>query len=98
MNEDMKKQAAFNSQCRGHIMRILAQFHPMPITIKQIKIGLEEYGVNYKADVDGLLSYLKDRKYIVIGTVERTLEQSVRLHANGVDIMEGRVEDDAVLV
>lgn len=79
-------------------MRILARFHPTEITVNQIKIGLEEYGVPYRAEVEQYLSYLKDRNYIVIEKKGKNKERYIRLFADGTDLIEGTKVDDGVLI
>jgi len=79
-------------------MRTVARFYPTQITVRQIKISLEEYGINYKADVDKHLFYLKDKGYITIEEATKSKEELILITADGIDLIEGTIEDGGVLI
>lgn len=93
------KETMLNKKYRGEIIRILAIFYPTPITVKQVKNALLEYGISNGADTSKHLQYLLDKDYINVDkdfAEDFKQDNSVRLSPNGVDLVEGTIKDDAI--
>ena len=96
-----------NRQYRGQIMRIVAMFYPDPVTVKQLKLGLQEYGLTYGADLDKHLHYLADDSdkesppYIrrTDGFL-RELDDNDKIYITraGIKLVEGSVQDEDILL
>jgi DNA-binding MarR family transcriptional regulator len=96
--EDIKNM---NKQYRGQIMRIIALFYPPSISIKQIKMSLTAYGINYQADVDKHLFYLESKGYIKrLGETNKLSKDDdfVEITAKGIDLIEGTISDEGLLL
>lgn len=88
-----------NKKYRGEIMRVLALFYPTPITVKQVRLALLEYGISNGADTSKHLQYLLDKDYINVDKefVEDFKEEHLlRMSPAGVDLIEGTLDDDAI--
>lgn len=96
-----------NRQYRGQIMRIVAMFYPAPVTIKQLKLALQEYGLNYSADIGKHILYLADDSdkknppYIRVEEgflKEVTDDDKVYITKTGIKLIEGSITDPDVLI
>lgn|GEM_PF-1158795 len=96
-----------NRQFRGQIMRIVAMFYPDPVTVKQLKLSLREYGLAYSADLDKHIYYLADDSDTSSPPYIRRADGFIRELADddkiyitkaGVKLMEGDVTDPGVMV
>lgn len=95
----LPKETLLNRQYRGEVMRVLALFYPTPITTKQIKDSLLQYGINNAADTSRHLQYLLDKNYILVDkefTQDFKDEHLVRMSPRGIDLIEGTISDDAI--
>jgi hypothetical protein len=95
----INKETMLNKKYRGEIMRILALFYPTPITVKQVKLSLLEYGINNGADTSKHLQYLLDKGYLNVDKefVEDFKEEHmVRMSPKGIDLIEGTIVDEAI--
>lgn len=93
------KETMMNKKYRGEVMRVLALFYPTPITVKQIKLSLLEYGITNGADVSKHLQYLLDKNYIMVDkefAEDFREEHLLRMSPAGVDLIEGSIDDDAI--
>lgn len=93
------KETMMNKKYRGEVMRVLALFYPTPITVKQIKLSLLEYGITNGADVAKHLQYLLDKNYIMVDkefSEDFKEEHLLRMSPAGVDLIEGSIDDDAI--
>ena len=80
-------------------MRVLALFYPTPISVKQVRLALLEYGITNGADVSKHLQYLLDKNYIIVDkefSEDFKEEHVLRLSPTGIDLIEGTIEDDAI--
>lgn len=96
-----------NRQYRGQIMRIVAMFYPTPVTVKQLKVALQEYGLTYSADIDKHIHYLADDTnkksppYIRVEDSflkEVTDDDKVYITREGIKLIEGSIVDPDVLI
>lgn len=96
-----------NRQFRGQIMRIVAMFYPAPVTIKQLKLALQEYGLTYTSEIDKHIHYLADDSdkesppYIrrADGFVkEITDDDKIFITRAGIKLVEGSVLDEDILL
>lgn len=96
-----------NRQYRGQIMRIVAMFYPTPVTVKQLKVALQEYGLTYSADIDKHIHYLaddtdkKNPPYIRVEDgflKEVTDDDKVYITKAGIKLIEGSIVDPDVLI
>lgn len=97
--DDHKKQALRNRALRGTVLRTLALFYPIEVSIREIKTALLERGLVVTADTTKVLHYLNDKGYIRKKSGElRDNEDDdlVELTAKGVDLLEGTILDDGV--
>lgn len=94
----METKVRLNKQYRGQIMRTVARFYPTPITVKQIKLSLEEYGIRYKADIYKHLFYLEDKGYIKIKEETKDRDGLITITSLGIDLIEGTIEDNGILI
>ena len=95
----ISKETLLNKKYRGEVMRVLALFYPTPITVKQIKLSLLEYGITNGADVSKHLQYLLDKNYIMVDkefAEDFREEHLLRMSPAGVDLIEGSIDDDAI--
>ncbi|MGP1598955.1 hypothetical protein [Peptoanaerobacter stomatis] len=95
----ISKETMMNKKYRGEVMRVLALFYPTPITVKQIKLSLLEYGITNGADVSKHLQYLFDKNYIMLDkefAEDFREEHLLRMSPTGVDLIEGSIDDDAI--
>lgn len=102
-----QKEVLKNRQYRGQIMRIVAMFYPAPVTIKQLKLALQEYGMLHTAEIDKHIHYLADSSdpaspaYIrrEEGFVkELTDDDKIYITKAGIGLVEGSIQDDGVLL
>lgn len=96
-----------NRQYRGQIMRVVAMFYPAPVTVKQLKLALQEYGLTYAADIDKHIHYLADDTdkksppYIRVEDgflKEVTDDDKVYITKAGIKLIEGSLQDPDVLI
>lgn len=96
-----------NRQYRGQIMRVVAMFYPAPVTVKQLKLALQEYGMTYGADIDKHIHYLADdtdKKSPPYIRVEDgflrdvTEDDKVYITKTGIKLIEGSIVDSDVLL
>lgn len=95
----ISKETMMSKKYRGEIMRVLALFYPTPISVKQIRMALLEYGISNGASVSKHLQYLVDKNYIDVDkgfSEDFKDEHLLRLSPKGVDLIEGSVSDPAV--
>ena len=88
-----------NKQFRGQIMRIGAMFYPTPVTVRQIKISLQEYGIGTAADIIKHLVYLEGKSYISCesGTIgDNKDDDRIMITSKGIDLVEGTINDDGL--
>ncbi|WP_455089074.1 hypothetical protein [Peptoanaerobacter stomatis] len=93
------KETMMNKKYRGEVMRVLALFYPTPITVKQVRLALLEYGITNGADVSKHLQYLLDKNYIMVDkefAEDFREEHLLRMSPAGVDLIEGSIDDDAI--
>ncbi|MBQ7232796.1 MAG: hypothetical protein IJX07_06225 [Bacillales bacterium] len=83
-----------NRHKRGQIIRMLSGLYPSSITKSQLISGMQGYGVNVTADIDRYLAYLMDKEYIK-GDLHG---EFITLTAKGVDLIEGRIEDQGLIL
>ena len=88
-----EREIKLNKEYRGRIMRLVAMFYPTPTSLKQLQIGLLEYGMSSQADIDKHLHYLEDRAYIT-----RKEADMYNITADGIDLIEGTKSDDGLLL
>lgn len=96
-----QKDVLRNKQYRGQIMRVVAMFYPSPTVIKQVKLALQEYGMNYLAEIDKHLFYLEDKGYIrrAEGFIRNFADDDkIYITAKGIDLIEGTIDDDGLLL
>lgn len=88
-------------------MRIVAMFYPAPVTVKQLKLALQEYGLAYTADLDKHIHYLADDSdkesppYIrrADGFIkELDDDDKIFITRAGIKLVEGSVQDDDILL
>ncbi|KYG90036.1 hypothetical protein A0U40_18705, partial [[Bacillus] sp. KCTC 13219] len=96
-----------NRQYRGQIMRVVAMFYPAPVTVKQLKLALQEYGMTYGADIDKHIHYLaddadkKNPPFIRIEDgflKEVTDDDKVYITKAGIQLIEGDITDKGILL
>jgi len=96
-----------NRQYRGQIMRVVAMFYPAPVTVKQLKLALQEYGMAYGADIDKHIHYLADdtdKKSPPYVRVEDgflkdvTDDDKIYITKAGIKLIEGSITDPDVLL
>jgi len=96
-----------NRQYRGQIMRVVAMFYPAPVTVKQLKLALQEYGMTYGADIDKHIHYLaddNDKKSPPNVRVEDgflkdvTDDDKIYITKAGIKLIEGSITDPDVLL
>ena len=93
------KETMLNKKYRGEIMRVLALFYPTPISVKQVRLALLEYGISNGADTSKHLQYLLDKDYINVDkefAEDFKEEHLLRMSPAGVDLIEGTLDDDAI--
>lgn len=102
-----QKEILKNRQYRGQIMRIVAMFYPAPVTVKQLKLALQEYGLLYTADIDKHIHYLADDSdkknppYIrrEDGFIkELSDDDKIYITKAGIKLIEGSIQDNDVLL
>lgn len=102
-----QKEILKNRQYRGQIMRIVAMFYPAPVTVKQLKLALQEYGLLYTADIDKHIHYLADDSdkknppYIrrEDGFIsELADDDKIYITKAGIKLIEGSIQDNDVLL
>lgn len=102
-----QKEVLKNRQYRGQIMRIVAMFYPDPVTVKQLKLGLQEYGLAYTSEIDKHIHFLSDDSdkesppYIrrADGFIrELTDNDKIYITKAGIRLVEGSIQDDDVLL
>ncbi len=89
-----EKEIILNKQHRGQIMRVASMFYPTPVSIRQIKISLAEYGITVTADTDKHLYYLADKGYI--RQDDKDEGGLVYITSKGIDLVEGTIEDEGL--
>lgn len=96
-----------NRQYRGQIMRIVALFYPDPVTVKQLKLALEEYGMLHTSDINKHLYYLADDSdkksppYVrkAEGFIkELSDDDKIYITKAGIKLIEGSIQDDDILL
>ena len=93
----MNPKSAKNRIQRGQVIRELINSYPEPKTIRQLENALSSSGVII-ADISRLLAYLADKGYIGIDGENYDYNNVIALRAQGVDLVEGTIEDDGVEV
>ncbi|MEC1178526.1 hypothetical protein P9B03_08540 [Metasolibacillus meyeri] len=102
-----KAEVLKNRQYRGQIMRMVALFQPAPVTIKQLRLSLQEYGLTYGADIAQYIHYLADDSdkknppYIRVeeGFLKEIADDDkIYITKTGIKLMEGSITDPDVLV
>lgn len=94
-----EREIKLNKQYRAQIMRIVAMFYPTPTTVKNIKLGLLEYGMTNQTEISKYLYYLSDKGYIKYsGSTAKGIEDNELIHitADGIDLVEGTTTDDGL--
>lgn len=103
----IQKDVLKNRQYRGQVMRIVAMFYPAPVTVKQLKLALQEYGLTYTADIDKHIHYLADDSdkrhppYVrrEDGFIKELLDDDkIYITKTGIKLIEGSIQDDDVLL
>lgn len=92
-------QVAKNKMLRGQLLRTIALFYPAPISLKNLKTSLMTKGMNVEADVAKVITYLQDKGYIRVtqGCIQGFEDDdTVELTAQGVDLIEGTIDDPGV--
>ncbi|HJA40817.1 MAG TPA: hypothetical protein H9667_04735 [Firmicutes bacterium] len=87
-------EAKRNQHKRGQIIRMLSALYPSSATKSQLISGMQGYGMNVTADIDRHLAYLIDKEYVK-GDLKAEL---VTLTAKGVDLVEGIIEDQGLIL
>jgi len=80
-------------------MRILVLFYPSPVSVKDLKLSLMEYGINNQADTSKHLFYLEDKCYLTCSegfVSEFNDDNLVTITAKGIDLVEGTIGDDGL--
>ncbi|MDU5141077.1 MAG: hypothetical protein E6230_02670 [Paenibacillus dendritiformis] len=102
-----QKEVLKNRQYRGQIMRIVAMFYPDPVTVKQLKLALQEYGMIYTSEIDKHIHFLADDSdkesppYIrrADGFIkELTDNDKIYITKAGIRLIEGSIQDDDVVL
>ena len=94
-------QVLKNKQMRGQIIRTLALFYPDTTSISNIRTALITKGVTSTGEMDKHLTYLKDKKYIIVkdGFIKDAKDDDmVTLTAKGVDLVEETIKDPGVIL
>jgi len=94
-------QVLKNKQMRGQIIRTLALFYPDTTSINNIRTALITKGVTSTGEMDKHLTYLEDKKYIIVkdGFVKDAKDDDmVTLTAKGIDLVEETLRDPGVIL
>lgn len=96
-----------NRQYRGQIMRIVAMFYPTPVTVKQLKLALQEYGMMNTSEINKHIHYLADDSdkksppYIrkADGFIKELADaDKIYITKAGIKLVEGSIQDEDVLL
>jgi hypothetical protein len=99
LEREKEKEVMLSKQYRGQIIRILVMFYPTPITMRQIRISLQEYGVGNGANILKYLAYLAGRKYIECDgkdILKCEDDDLILLTPDGVDLADGTKSDEGL--
>lgn len=100
-NKDFNKMRAIENQLvRGFILKLLEITHPQPSPSNAIATALIENGLIVNPDISRYTSYLQEKGYIE--TIDIKLKSlrfdgvMLKLTPQGVDLLEGTLEDPGV--
>ena len=103
MNDfDFETAAAQNKAIRGYILRSLVKGSQYRLYVRQIVNSLLASAMIVSPDISKHLAYLQEAGYIAFVTPKTnaynayTKEGVIRLTREGIDLVEGTVEDDGV--
>lgn len=87
-------------QVRGFILKLLELTHPQPTPSSAISAALVQNGLVVNLDILRYVSYLEDKGYIEVKDVAlkslRIGGVALKLTPDGVDLLEGTIEDPGV--
>jgi len=99
---DFETAAAQNKAIRGYILRSLVKGSQYRLYVRQIVNSLLASAMIVSPDISKHLAYLQEAGYIEFVTPKTnaynayTKEGVIRLTREGIDLVEGTVEDDGV--
>lgn len=102
MDERMEIEIKQNKAIRGYIIRSLVKGHQNSLLLRQITNALVADGMIVSPDISKHLDYLKEAGYIVF--VDKTVnaynayrkDAVIKLTKEGVDLVEGTIDDPGV--
>lgn len=84
---------------RGKIVKILAPEHPHPIDSVMLRRLLDDFGISVTEDaMTSYIAYLEERGYVRTETRKHTGIVMVFATAKGLDLIDGRIDDEGVEV
>ena len=102
MDERMEMEIRQNKAIRGYIIRALVKGHQNTLLVRQISNALIADGLIVSPDLSKHLDYLIEAKYIIM--TDKTAnaynayrkDAVIKLTKDGVDLVEGTIDDAGV--
>ena len=102
MDEIQEQEVTKNKAIRGYIIRALAKGNNNALLVRQITIALVADGLIYSPDISKHIEYLQEAGYVAF--TSRTAnaynayrkDAVIKLTKEGVDLLEGTIDDPGV--
>lgn len=102
MDEHMEQEVRQNKAIRGYIIRALVKGHQNSLLLRQITNALVADGMIVSPDISKHLDYLTEAGYVCF--TDKTInaynayrkDAVIKLTKEGVDLVEGTIEDPGV--